>query len=145
MRKDTVILIVEDDDGHAALVKKNLARAGITNDLLHFKDGQKILDFLFLKDEALQRTAGTCYVMLLDIRMPKIDGFEVLEKVKADPELRKIPVVMLTTTDDAREVDRCHSMGCSHYITKPVDYESFVNSVRQLGLFLQVIEVPRIY
>jgi CheY-like chemotaxis protein len=83
-------------------------------------------------------------VLLLDIRMPKVDGIQVLEQVKADPELRKLPVVMITTTDDPREVERCHSLGCSNYIAKPIDYEKFVNAIRQLGLFLAVVQVPTI-
>jgi CheY-like chemotaxis protein len=87
---------------------------------------------------------GRCYLLLLDIKMPKVDGVEVLRQIKSDPELRKIPVIMLTTTDDPREVDRCHTLGCSSYIAKPVDYDKFVMAIRQLGLFLAIVEVPRI-
>jgi CheY-like chemotaxis protein len=76
--------------------------------------------------------------------MPKLDGVEVLEQIKKDPELRKIPVIMITTTDDPREVERCHDLGCSNYIAKPIEYESFVNAIRQLGLFLAVVQVPKI-
>jgi CheY-like chemotaxis protein len=76
--------------------------------------------------------------------MPKLDGVEALAQVKADPELRKMPVIMITTTDDPKEVEKCHSLGCSNYITKPVDYEAFVNAIRQLGLFLSVVQVPKI-
>jgi len=144
MRKEAVILVAEDDEGHAGLIRKNLTRAGIVNDVLHFKDGQEVLDFLFRKGDGPQRQLGASYILLLDIRMPKLDGIEVLIQVKADPELRKIPVIMITTTDDPKEVERCHAMGCSNYITKPVTYEDFANAVRQLGLFLVVVEVPRI-
>ena len=144
MHQEVVILIAEDDEGHAGLIRKNLTRAGIVNETLHFKDGQAILDFLFRKGEGPQRQSGEAYILLLDIRMPKVDGVQVLEQVKADPELRKIPVTMITTTDDPREVDRCHALGCSNYITKPLDYESFVNAIRQLGLFLAVVEVPKV-
>jgi CheY-like chemotaxis protein len=144
MNNEVVILIAEDDEGHAGLIRKNLARAGIANQLLHFKDGQEIMDFLFRKGDGQKRQSGTAYVLLLDIRMPKIDGVEVLEQVKADPELRKIPVIMITTTDDPREVEKCHALGCSNYIAKPIDYENFVNAIRQLGLFLTVVEVPKV-
>jgi CheY-like chemotaxis protein len=144
MNNEVVILIAEDDEGHAGLIRKNLARAGIANQLLHFKDGQEIMDFLFRKGDGQKRQSGTAYVLLLDIRMPKIDGVEVLEQVKADPELRKIPVIMITTTDDPREVEKCHALGCSNYIAKPIDYENFVNAIRQLGLFLAVVEVPKV-
>ena len=144
MNNEVVILIAEDDEGHAGLIRKNLARAGIVNQLLHFKDGQEIMDFLFRKGDGLKRQSGTAYVLLLDIRMPKLDGVEVLAQVKADPELRKIPVIMITTTDDPREVEKCHALGCSNYIAKPLEYESFVNAIRQLGLFLAVVEVPKV-
>jgi CheY-like chemotaxis protein len=144
MKKEVVILIAEDDEGHAGLIRKNLVRAGISNELLHFKDGQEIMDFLLCKGDGLKRQQDTAYVLLLDIRMPKLDGAEVLTQVKADPELRKMPVIMITTTDDPREVEHCHILGCSSYITKPVEYESFVNAIRQLGLFLAVVQVPKV-
>lgn len=144
MQKDVVILVAEDDEGHAGLIRKNLVRAGIVNELLHFKDGQEILDFLFQKGDARQRRVGDYYVLLLDIRMPKLDGIEVLKQVKSDPELCKIPVIMITTTDDPREVEHCHALGCNNYITKPVGYEDFVNAIRQLGLFLSVVQIPKI-
>jgi CheY-like chemotaxis protein len=76
--------------------------------------------------------------------MPKIDGVGVLRKIKQDHELRKIPVIMITTTDDPREVEHCHGLGCSNYITKPIDYNKFVDAIMQLGLFLMVVEVPQL-
>jgi len=144
MNKEVVILVAEDDEGHAGLIRRNLARAGVVNPILHFKDGQEILDFLFCRGSGAHRTPGASYVMLLDIRMPKFDGTEVLKQMKDDPELRKIPVMMVTTTDDPREVGNCHALGCSNYITKPVEYDAFVNAIRQLGLFLSVVEVPKV-
>lgn len=144
MNKEVVILVVEDDAGHAGLIRKNLVRAGIANALLHFKDGQEIVDFLFQKGNGLQRESEQAYVLLLDIRMPKLDGVEVLRQVKSDPELRKIPVIMITTTDDPREIEQCHALGCSNYITKPVGHEDFVKAIRRLGLFLAVVQVPKI-
>ena len=144
MNKEVIILIAEDDDGHAGLIRKNLTRAGIANQIIHFKDGQAVVDYLFRHGNGPHRKTGDAYVLLLDIRMPKLDGTQVLEQVKADPELRKIPIIMITTTDDPREVERCHKLGCSNYITKPVEYDAFVNAVRQLGLFLTVVQVPAI-
>lgn len=144
MNRDVVILVAEDDEGHAGLIKKNLTRAGIVNEILHFKNGQEILDFLFRQGDGPHLQTGTAYVLLLDIRMPKVDGAQVLAQVKADPELRKLPVIMITTTDDPIEVENCHALGCSNYITKPIDYDNFVNAIRQLGLFLSVVQVPRI-
>jgi len=144
MKKEIHIIIAEDDDGHAALIKKNLRRAGINNDIVRFADGQQVLDFFFRKGEGPHRTSGDSYLLLLDIRMPKVDGVEVLRQLKEDAELRKVPVIMLTTTDDPREVEHCHLLGCSNYITKPVDYEKFVNTIRQLGLFLTIVKVPAV-
>ena len=144
MNNQVVILIAEDDEGHVGLIRKNLERAGIANELLHFKDGQEVMDFLFRKGDGPKRKSGTAYVLLLDIQMPRLNGIEVLAQVKADPELRKIPVIMVTTTDDSREVEKCHALGCNNYIVKPIDYENFMNAVRQLGLFLTVVEVPKI-
>ncbi|MCJ7622050.1 MAG: response regulator [Anaerolineaceae bacterium] len=144
MHKDVKILLAEDDEGHTELIMKNLVRAGIVNELLHFKDGQEILDFLFRQGDGPHRKSGTAYLLLLDIRMPKVDGVQVLGKVKADPELCKIPVIMITTTDDPLEVEHCHALGCSSYIAKPIDYDKFVNAIRHLGLFLTVVQVPRI-
>jgi CheY-like chemotaxis protein len=144
LNKPCSILIAEDDEGHASLIMKNLKRAGFKNDILHFKDGQEVLDFLFLKGEGPHRISGKAYLLLLDIRMPRVDGLDVLRQIKKDSELSKLPVIMVTTTDDPREVNHCHELGCSIYVTKPVDYERFVDVIRKLGLFLQVARVPRI-
>jgi CheY-like chemotaxis protein len=144
MQKEMVILIAEDDMGHAALIQKNLRRAGITNQFIHFKDGEQTLDFLFRRTQEPRLVSGTPYLLLLDIQMPRVDGVEVLRQVKQDRELKKMPVIMLTTTDDPREVEYCYSLGCSNYIAKPVDYDNFVQSIQQLGLFLLVVKVPGI-
>lgn len=142
MHKSVVILVVEDDDGHAGLIRKNLKRAGFVNRIIRFKDGEEILNFLFKKGNEDHREPNSEYIMLLDIRMPNIDGIGVLKKVKADPVLKKMPITMITTTDDPREISQCHKLGCNNYITKPIDYDSFVNAIRQLGLFLSVVTVP---
>lgn len=137
-----VILLAEDDDGHALLVQKNLCRAGLTNEIVRVKDGQAALDFLFREKEFSSRPAGPL-LAVLDINMPLVDGIEALSRIKADERTAKFPVIMLTTTDDPREVDRCYTLGCSVYITKPVEYEPFVEAVRRLGLFLQIVQVPQ--
>jgi len=143
LKKEVVILVVEDEEAHAELIQRNLRRAGVVNPQIWFRDGSGVLDFLTMKGEQ-KREPGKAYLMLLDIRMPGIDGVEVLRRIKQDEELRKIPVIMVTTTDDPREVERCHALGCNNYVTKPVDYAQFVEAVRRVGLFLQVIEVPRV-
>ena len=145
MNRDVVLLIADDDAGHARLIEKNLRRAGLSNPMLRFEDGQQILDFIFQRADGLKRTADTPYLLLLDIRMPKVDGVEVLRQLKADAELRKIPVCMLTTTDDPREVERCHALGCNNYIVKPVDYEKFSEAITSLGLFISLVQVPELH
>jgi CheY-like chemotaxis protein len=144
MTREVVILIADDDTGHARLIEKNLLRAGLHNPVLRFEDGQDILDFLFRRGDGAKRAPETSYLLLLDIRMPKVDGAEVLRQLKADPELRKIPVSMLTTTDDPREVARCHELGCNNYLVKPVDYDQFSDAIKQLGLFISLVQVPEI-
>ncbi len=144
MNHEVIILIAEDDDGHAELIKKNLVRAGIANTIIHFRDGEEVINYLFRRGDGPHRRSGDSFVLLLDIRMPKMDGTTVLAEIKADPELRKIPVIMITTTDDPRDVEKCHSLGCSNYITKPIEYDAFVNAIRQLGLFLAVVQVPEV-
>src|SRR5208282_157002 len=130
MAKEIVVLIADDDLGHVRLIEKNLQRAGLHNRIEHFDNGQAILDFLFGRGPR-RRAKEASYLLLLDIRMPKIDGVEVLRQLKADPELKKIPVIMLTTTDDPREVENCHAVGCSNYVVKPVDYEKFAEAIKQ--------------
>ncbi|HEY8994654.1 MAG TPA: response regulator [Lacunisphaera sp.] len=144
MNNAPTILIVDDDEGHAILIRENLEMAGLKNATRHFRDGQAILDFFFDRDGRAVATSEGPYLVLLDIRMPKVDGIEVLRRLKTDPELRKLPVVMLTTTDDTREVDRCHALGCNVYIQKPVDYDKFAEAIRRLGLFVTLLLIPQV-
>jgi len=144
MNQEVKILLAEDDQGHATLIKKNLKRAGIKNDIIHFTDGQEVIDYLFSKDEDVKRKPGVPHLLLLDIRMPRVDGIEVLRRVKADQELNKMPVIMITTADDPRKIEECHQLGCSSYITKPIDYDEFIQTIRKLGLFLMVVKIPEI-
>lgn len=132
------ILVVEDDEGHSILIRENLADAGVRNPIKHFRDGQAVLDFF----AAMGPESNETYIVLLDIRMPKVDGIEVLRRIKADEKLRKIPVIMLTTTDDVREVERCHQLGCNGYIQKPVDYDRFAEAIHRVGLFVLLLIVP---
>lgn len=144
MNQEITILIAEDDDGHAELIQKNLRRAGIVNTIVRFSDGREALNFLCKEGKPPHLVDSDAYILLLDIRMPGLDGIEVLKKIKGDSDLKKIPVIMLTTTDDPREVAKCHEIGCSNYITKPVAYESFVDAVHKLGLFLTIVKVPSV-
>jgi CheY-like chemotaxis protein len=137
------IVLAEDDDGHASLIERNLRRAGLSNGFERVRDGQEALDLIQGRGEFAGRGLGDQVLLLLDIKMPRVDGVEVLRRLKSDPATAALPIIMLTTTDDPREVARCYHYGCNVYITKPVDYEGFVNAIKQLGLFLQVVRVPR--
>ena len=135
------IVMIEDDEGHARLIEKNIRRAGISNDINHYTDGTTALDFLF------NATTGPAHngpaLILLDLNLPDMSGTDILSRIKApDSPIKRTPVVVLTTTDDKIEIQRCYDLGCNVYITKPVNYESFADAIRQLGLFLAVIQVP---
>ncbi|HWG45034.1 MAG TPA: response regulator [Gemmataceae bacterium] len=137
------IVLAEDDDGHATLIHRNLERAGLVNGFTRAKDGQEILDLIRGEGAYAQTPSRGGILLLLDINMPRVDGVEVLRRLKADARTASIPIIMLTTTDDPREVERCYQLGCSVYVTKPVEYSSFIEAIKRLGLFLQVVRVPR--
>lgn len=140
MNRDAVILVVEDDDGHFALIQRNLCRSGVNNQIIHFSDGQQILDFF---DGHIFKQHDK-YVILLDLRLPKVSGFEVLTFLKSHSKLKTIPVVILTTANTPQDVHRCHELGCALYIVKPVEYDLLVDSIQRIGAFLNVIEIPKI-
>jgi CheY-like chemotaxis protein len=137
-----VILHVEDDPGHAALVRRHLERAGIAGEIVHVADGQEALDFVHCRDKFAERSQRGPLLLLLDIKMPRMDGVEVLRRLKGSYETTNLPIIMLTTTDDPREIQRCYELGCSVYITKPVSYDDFVKATTRLGLFLSIVKVP---
>lgn len=134
------IVMIEDDEGHARLIEKNIRRAGISNDLRHFLNGADAIDYLFNSPEGPSHSGPS--LVLLDLNLPDMSGTDILAKIKGDEKLHRVPVVVLTTTDDKNEIQRCYDLGCNVYITKPVNYESFSDAIRQLGLFLSVIQVP---
>ena len=142
-RQSILIMLVEDDEGHQLLIRENLRAGGIVNDIIEVRDGQQALDYLFRRgqyqDPAKSPRPG---LILLDIKMPKMDGFSVLEKVKSNPQLRMIPVLMLTSTDDQVEVNRCYTLGANSYVVKLVRYEEFQERVKALGLFLDIVRFP---
>ena len=132
--------MIEDDDGHARLIERNLRRASVTNRMIHFSDGASAKSFF---DELQKQPAEVMPILiLLDLNLPDISGLEILEYLKLESHLSRAPVIVLTTTDDEAEIERCYGLGCCVYITKPVDYDQFASAVRQLGLFLAVIKVP---
>ena len=136
------IVMIEDDEGHARLIERNIRRAGVNNDILPFTDGTSALAFLLGPDGTGAVSAGRYLLILLDLNLPDMRGIDILAKVKANTHTKRSPVVVLTTTDDSREIQRCYDLGANVYITKPVNYDGFANAIRQLGLFFAVMQVP---
>ena len=140
--KPVTIVMIEDDEGHARLIEKNIRRAGVNNRITPFTNGTDAVSFLFGADGSAAINKNKPLLILLDLNLPDMTGVDILGRVKSNEHLKRIPVVVLTTTDDATEIQRCYDLGCNVYITKPVNYESFANAIRQLGLFFSVIQVP---
>lgn len=131
------ILLVEDDDGHATLIRRNIQRAKLEAEVVRVPDGAALLEHL-----ASDVAVGPPTVVLLDISMPRMDGLEVLRRLKEDPETKALPVFMLTTTDNPAEVERCFALGCNAYLTKPVAYDAFAAAIERLCAFLAVAQFP---
>lgn len=138
--KELVILIAEDDDGHAELIQSGLVESGVCNETIRFSNGEETWNFL-RQSKNNKTTQHKHYLLLLDIHMPRMDGVEVLRLIKSDNKLREMQVIMLTTTDDPREVEECYQIGCNIYITKPVDFIKLAETLNHLGLFLQIVKV----
>lgn len=136
------IVMVEDDEGHARLIEKNIRRAGVNNPIVPFANGTQALEFLLGPDGSGETNKGQQLLILLDLNLPDMTGVDILQKVKSNEHTRRSPVVILTTTDDEREIQRCYDLGANVYITKPVDYDGFANAIRQLGLFFSVMQIP---
>lgn len=140
--KPVSIVMVEDDEGHARLIERNIRRAGVNNEILAFRDGTSALAYLLGADGTGEENSARSLLILLDLNLPDMTGVDILAKVKSNTHLKRSPVIVLTTTDDQREIKRCYDLGANVYITKPVNYESFANAIQQLGLFLSVMQVP---
>jgi CheY-like chemotaxis protein len=134
--------MIEDDEGHARLIERNIRRSGVNNEIVPFTNGTAAVNYLFGSDGTGTVQKGNALLILLDLNLPDTTGIEILRRVKENKYLKSTPVVILTTTDDSQEIKRCYELGCNVYITKPVNYESFANAIRQLGLFFSVIQVP---
>jgi len=142
MTNPVTIIMVEDDEGHARLIERNIRRSGVNNEIIPFSNGTEALDYLFGADGSGLKHKGKALLILLDLNLPDMTGIDILRRVKGNNYLKSAPVVILTTTDDSHEIKRCYELGCNVYITKPVNYDSFANAIRQLGLFFSVIQVP---
>jgi CheY-like chemotaxis protein len=143
MSEPVTIIMIEDDEGHARLIERNIRRSGVNNEIVPFANGTEAVNYLFGSDGLGTVQKGRALLILLDLNLPDMTGIEILQRVKANKYLKCAPVVVLTTTDDAHEIKRCYDLGCNVYITKPLNYESFANAIKQLGLFFSVIQVPQ--
>ncbi|MHC4551910.1 MAG: response regulator [Planctomycetota bacterium] len=144
--ENLVILLVEDDKGHAALVQKNLWRLCVDAKIVHFDTGEKLLDYLRGQPHDGEMFESGRYIVLLDIKMPGIDGIETLRRVKEEPVTNTIPIIMLTTSANPSEISRSYDLGCHFYIVKPSDYNDFMQVIEHLGAFLslQSLHIPQI-
>ncbi|MCX6992813.1 MAG: response regulator [Kiritimatiellaeota bacterium] len=141
---NVTILIAEDDEGHAELILEQLRSAGVSNEIIRFRDGQELWDYLMAAGRQTSRYGGHGFLLLLDIVMPKLGGLEILRRIKTEKQWHNLPIIMLTTTDDPREIESCYTLGCNCYITKPMEYEKFTDMLKRLGLFLMVVQTPKI-
>jgi two-component system response regulator len=141
MNYDNVeILFVEDSGDDAMLTMRALNKSGFTNKLHHVKDGSEALDFLYCQGVYEDRNSKSHpRLILLDLKMPKVSGMQVLEKVKSDPELRSIPIVILTSSSEDPDIARCYALGANSYIVKPVGSDNFFNAIKEIGLYWMIL------
>jgi CheY-like chemotaxis protein len=142
MEKLGRILMVEDDPNDVELALTALEEYHLANEVVVARDGQLALDYLYCRGEFSSRIRENPAVMLLDLKLPKVDGLEVLQQVKSDENLKTIPVVVLTSSNEEKDMMLSYTLGVNAYVVKPVDFHEFVNAVRELGVFWAVINQP---
>ena len=136
------ILLVEDNPHDAEMTLAALAEHNLSNEVIHVGDGEEALDYLYARGKFAQRAPGNPIVILLDLKMPKIDGLEVLRTLKADAALKAVPVVMLTSSREEQDLVRSYALGVNAYVVKPVNFQQFVASVKQIGVFWAMHNEP---
>jgi CheY-like chemotaxis protein len=136
------ILLVEDDPRDIELTLTALQEYNLVNDVFVARDGQEALDYLYCRDQFSGRDGSRPAVMLLDLKLPKINGLEVLQQIRSDQELRLLPVVILTSSHEEKDLVRSYELGVNAYVVKPVDFHAFVNAVKELGVFWAMINEP---
>jgi len=136
------ILLVEDDPSDVDLTMTALADYNLTNEVVVTHDGEEALDYLYCRGKFQSRTPQNPAVILLDLKLPKVDGLEVLEKVKSDEKLKVVPVVVLTSSREERDMVASYKLGVNAYVVKPVDFHEFVNAIKELGVFWAIINQP---
>jgi len=145
MKKDSIVLIAEHDEKHFDMIRNSLLRAGIDNQIVRLADGRQTLEYLFeMGPQPASEHVSQKYVLFLDVNLPDVSGVEVLEKIKEDERLSKIPVIMLTVADDRPTIDRCYNLGCSTYVVKSAKNEDFSESIQNIGAFLSVVKTTSI-
>jgi DNA-binding response OmpR family regulator len=142
MNKLGRILMVEDDPKDVELSLTALEEYNLANEVIVTHDGEQALDYLYCRGEYKTRSSGNPAVMLLDLKLPKVDGLEVLKQIKSDGELRMIPVVVLTSSKEEKDMVASYKLGVNAYVVKPVDFHEFVNAIKELGVFWAVINEP---
>jgi CheY-like chemotaxis protein len=136
------ILIVEDDPKDVELTLTALEEYNLANEVVVTRDGEEALDYLYCRGNFKMRTSDNPAVLLLDLKLPKVDGLEVLQQIKSDEKLRMIPVVVLTSSREERDMVASYKLGVNAYVVKPVDFHEFVNAIKELGIFWAVINEP---
>jgi len=136
------ILMVEDDPKDVELTLIALEDYNLANEVIVARDGEQALDYLYCRGEYTTRSRGNPAVMLLDLKLPKVDGLEVLKQIKSDGEMRMIPVVVLTSSKEEKDMVASYQLGVNAYVVKPVDFHEFVNAIKELGVFWAVINEP---
>jgi DNA-binding response OmpR family regulator len=142
MNKLARILMVEDDPKDVELTLTALEEYNLANEVIVTRDGEQALDYLNCRGEYKTRSSGNPAVMLLDLKLPKVYGLEVLKQIKSDGELRMIPVVVLTSSKEEKDMVASYKLGVNAYVVKPVDFHEFVNAIKELGVFWAVINEP---
>ena len=141
--EDVEILFVEDSIDDATLTIRALTKSGFTNRLHHVKDGAEALDFIYCKGIYTSRNSKEHpKLILLDLKMPKVTGMQVLEKIKSDPDLKSIPVVILTSSKEDTDLKKCYALGANSYIVKPVDSDNFFHAIKEIGLYWMILSEP---
>ncbi len=131
-KNSTKILLVDDDEAHTVLIKRSLKKSGIENEISSFINGQQVLDFVFSEQQQISNI-----IIILDINLPGISGVEVLRKLRLSRRTRELSVIMLTTTDEPKEMEACHKLGCNAYFVKPIEHFEFVKKMAELAEFLK--------
>jgi CheY-like chemotaxis protein len=136
------ILLVEDDHRDVELTMTALEEYKLANEVMVVRDGQQALDYLYCRGDFESRIAGSPAVILLDLKLPKINGLEVLQQIRSDERLKMIPVVVLTSSKEEKDMVRSYALGVNAYVVKPVDFHGFINAVKELGVFWAIINEP---